>query len=264
MFINDKLIYVELHKTGCTQIRTLLMEHAGGVLTNKHNLITHHSQSVPIVGSIRNPWDWHVSLWAYGCNGEGRCLNQRTAPDSWAFKLVPSNDTTKQKKKWNTVFSDPMDPKKFRTWLSMVYDPKYKADVYPLYAQSSISEFAGLLTFRYICLSTPWSKLFKKEKSGGFTNIEELDDFLDENNIWSHVIRTESIPSDLIRILEDTGHRLSPQTKELIPFLSQRRINLSIHNDSSLYYDEESKALVANREQIIVERFGYPLPTAIL
>ena len=90
--------------------------------------------------------------------------------------------------------------------------------------------------------------------------MEELSEFLDRHNMWTDVIRTESIPDDLVRILEDTGHGLSKQTKELIPFLSGRKINRSLHSDTIYYYDEKSIELIAERDKIIVDRFGYRPP----
>ena len=201
-----------------------------------------------------------MSLWAYGCGEEGGVYDDTTAPDSPGLRLLPSNEVTRRKEAWRKVYSDAKKGENFRGWLDMVNDRDYRNDVDGLYAESSISRFAGLFTFRYVCLATPWHLLFEKEESGGFSGMEELSEFLDRHNMWTDVIRTESIPDDLVRILEDTGHGLSKQTKELIPFLSGRKINRSLHSDTIYYYDEKSIELIAERDKIIVDRFGYRPP----
>src|SRR5690349_15399636 len=73
MFVSDRIVFLELQKTGCTHIRNLLKEIVGGRLVMRHNqapadLFTGDRF---FLGSVRDPWDWHVSLWAYCCDGRG-------------------------------------------------------------------------------------------------------------------------------------------------------------------------------------------------
>src|SRR6476619_6662167 len=73
MFISDRIVFLELQKTGCTHIRDLLRELVGGQLVGKHNQARRRLfiEGKSFLGSIRDPWDWHVSLWAFGCQGKG-------------------------------------------------------------------------------------------------------------------------------------------------------------------------------------------------
>ena len=73
MFVAQGLIYLELQKTGGTHIRRLLERYTGGKPVGKHNRLPAGSDADFIIGSIRNPWDWYVSLWAYG-------VTQRPSP----------------------------------------------------------------------------------------------------------------------------------------------------------------------------------------
>ena len=75
MLITDKLVYLELHKTGCTFTRLVLAELFSDScrIVGKHNLVETIPQDVlgdfetkTKIGNIRNPWDWYVSLWAFG------------------------------------------------------------------------------------------------------------------------------------------------------------------------------------------------------
>ena len=72
MFEADRLLYIDLHKTGCSHIGRLLQETVGGRRLGKHNRPSAMPTDRMIIGSVRNPWDWYVSLWAFGCKGS-RC-----------------------------------------------------------------------------------------------------------------------------------------------------------------------------------------------
>src|SRR4030095_1676667 len=85
MFINDKLVYLALHKTGCSHVLKLLssIPDLDGRIIGKHNTIYEVSKrrlgnlSEKIkAGNVRNPWDWYVSLWAFGCMKKGGLYDQ--------------------------------------------------------------------------------------------------------------------------------------------------------------------------------------------
>ena len=82
MFISNKLVYLELHKTGCSHIRRILSIALDGELAGKHNKATKDlfTERRVFVGSVRNPWAWYVSLWGYGCDGNGVLHQRLTRP----------------------------------------------------------------------------------------------------------------------------------------------------------------------------------------
>lgn len=70
MFRHDRFVYLQMQKTGGTRIAEILSEVVGGEQVNpKHTSIANPDR--PVIGSIRSPWAWYVSLWAFGCQGEG-------------------------------------------------------------------------------------------------------------------------------------------------------------------------------------------------
>lgn len=70
MFVNDSFFYLQMQKTGCTRIAEILLDVVGGEQLNpKHTTVVKPDR--PVIGSIRSPWAWYVSLWSFGCQGEG-------------------------------------------------------------------------------------------------------------------------------------------------------------------------------------------------
>ena len=71
MFVSKDLVFLELQKTGGSHILRLLSQWVKGEIVGKHNRLNWENAGKFVVGSIRNPWDWYVSLWAYGVGGQG-------------------------------------------------------------------------------------------------------------------------------------------------------------------------------------------------
>ena len=71
MFVNDRIAYLQLQKTASTHIAQLFREYVGGESLSKHSRLRDEHGDRHIVGSIRNPLDWYVSLWAHGCRNRG-------------------------------------------------------------------------------------------------------------------------------------------------------------------------------------------------
>ena len=85
MFVSDQIVFIELQKTGSTHVRHLLTGLLGGSLKGKHNAPTPEilARGTPILGSVRNPWSWYVSLWTYGCQKKGVLYQRLIDPAKW-------------------------------------------------------------------------------------------------------------------------------------------------------------------------------------
>ena len=72
MFETDRLIYLQMQKTGCSHVADLLDRCYGGEQTNKHAPLGQQLLTEKYVaGSVRNPWSWYLSLWSFGCQRGG-------------------------------------------------------------------------------------------------------------------------------------------------------------------------------------------------
>lgn len=87
MFETDDLIYVHCPKTGGIFVeRVLHRERSGRSLMGVHDPATQVSKEIargrPIVGTVRNPWDWYVSFYHYALE---TCAEGERAPGLLAY-----------------------------------------------------------------------------------------------------------------------------------------------------------------------------------
>jgi hypothetical protein len=252
MFVTDKLIYLQLQKTACTHIAAMLEKTVGGKKIGLHVPLPRrlHQTDKYIVGSIRNPWDWYVSQWSYGCAGQGALHNRLTARKFFRFFEKPLSELTKPVARWRDAYRDHRDPDCFKKWLKLLFDPARKKDLGEGYARSPISNFAGLLTYRYI-------KIYTKDETLSLADLEALKKFDSENSVLNFTIRVESIEDDLIQALKSAGYELSEDQIRIIRKGAENRTNPSEHLPPEFYYDEETTGLVRDQEQLIIEKYAY-------
>jgi hypothetical protein len=272
MFVSDRIVFVELQKTGCTHIRNLLKEFVGG------ELVERHIQADPrlfvdgryFLGSVRDPWAWYVSLWAYGCDDQGDFHSNVTTQGirlrkrGWRIHPYPLFVEVLQSRpnwhaaQWRRTFRDVNDAGAFREWLYMVHDPGHWADIGEGYWRCGFNRFAGLMTYRYM-------KLFACKKGGlhalwAVSTPEQLAEYERTHGFIDHFIRNEHLESDLLAALRlmdvDVPAGAEAELK------ARPRTNTSSKKHGTLYYyDAQSERLVGDREKTIIDRFGYLAPS---
>jgi hypothetical protein len=272
MFITaNKIAFVELPKTGTTHVDNLLSQLLDGHQIGKHNRPGRDLWDAghTFVGSIRNPWDWYVSLWTYGCNRKGGVYENATRPlgvsvdrsvlwrhPAYVFRSMLSA-RKRRPEAWLEVYANAEDPDAFRQWLRMMHDPAFWSDFGEGYSLSTVKPAAGFYSYRFLCLfcrdATP---LFRSSKLGRY---DELAEFERRQNYISHFIRCESLESDLIKTLAACGSPLCAEEEAYV--LAQQKSNVSSRGrDLEFYYDQEAIDLISAREKLITERFGYAPP----
>lgn len=166
MFVAEKLIYLQMQKTGSSHITRLLEEVVGGERQTKHSRLESDPGNRLVIGSVRNPWDWYVSLWAFGCSGRGAIWNRVTRPRLDRFwrrdPTGPKNLTSRVRtslaslgrpvERWRSVYADSQDPALFRAWLAMLLGDARRIDADQGYGLSRFSPSMGLMTYRYLWL----------------------------------------------------------------------------------------------------------------
>ncbi len=266
MLVHDRLVFLQLQKTACTHIAAELQARIGGTLEGKHQPLDARPAGPLIVGSVRNPWDWYVSLWAYGCSGRGtvnRILARETpasilrraarTPGAWPAALSRALRVSGQDRAfWQRVYKDPGDPGAFRAWLARLLNTRAKADVFEDTRTLSMFHEIGLYTARYAQIFTPagaWQK-----QAMQIEDSETLAAYLDAEMLVDRFIRMEQLEEDLAALLRELGQDCTAE------MLRGEKRNASRRRDFSFYHDAETVALIAAQDRLIAERHGYHAP----
>jgi len=270
MFVSDKLIYLHLQKTGGTHVTKMLSRYLpaeeGKQAMHGSLPAGYVKNSKYVVGSIRNPWDWYVSLWAYGCEGRGsftkkltnkkygRYINRLGSNPAGALRGI-WNEYHKPRRQWAALFRDGKDAGLFREWLSLLLSSERKYDVGPEYACSMLSTYAGAMTYCYIGIYTGG-------RSDGtvarISSTAELAAYDSEHNILDDIIRTESLHDDLLRVIGEAGYVLAAGQIEDIR--NAGRTKTSARHSVGRYYDNETLDLVMEKERFLIEKYAYQPP----
>lgn len=289
MFVSDKLIFIELQKTGSTHVRHLLTELLGGSLEGKHNAPTPEvlAQGLPILGSVRNPWSWYVSLWTYGCQKKGVLYQRLIDPARWQPKNKQGDSSGEDDEDDGTAakpqvglkmgkgmgirkplpalasaeraanfwYADPGNVEAFREWMGVVLSPAARRIVESGYRRNPISKCCGLMSYRYF-------KLFVRDTDHLSPEYKSLAMVkrLDEERCWvNHFIQSERLEGDFLNALAASGVALTDE--QIASVRSARKRNVSERPlPTNAYYDEKTIRLVSERERFIIEKFGYKAP----
>lgn len=269
MFVNDKILYLQLQKTGCTHIARILTDYVGGANQNKHGRLDQAPEGRLILGSVRNPWDWYVSLWAYGCMGEGAIRTRLTTgrgalalrtlrgaalhPGDWLalpgvlLRQNHRHDTVF----WRRVYADPDDRGAFRDWLQAIHDPDVQTRVFEDPRVLPLHEAVGLYSARLVYLySDPvtWDR-----DAPTLRDPAGLAAFFAAHSVLDRMIRTETIAADIFAVLQDIG--VTDMTRDRLEALG--RTNSSKRDAFASYYDTATMDLVARRDSFVIDHFGY-------
>ena len=270
MFVADKLIYLHLQKTGGTHVTKMLSRYlpAGQGKQSMHGSLPagYVKGSKYVVGSIRNPWDWYVSLWAYGCGRRGSFTNKLTTKKYGRYLNRLGSDPAgalqglwseyrKPVRQWTALYQDSKDAGLFREWLSLLLSSERKYDIGPEYACSMLSTYAGAMTYRYIGIYTGGRADGAVDR---ISNAAELAAYDREHNVLDDIIRTESLHDDLIRVIGAAGYVLEPV--QIGDIRNAGRTKTSTRHSAGRYYDSGTLDLVMEKERFLIEKYAYPPP----
>ena len=268
MFVSDRLVYLQMQKTGSSHVTRVLRKFTRGAQTIKHEQMTNYDQYKDrlIVSSVRNPWDWYVSLWAFGCSGSGgfrKYLEQ--LPMSEIRNALRNRDTAGtvrslvraiipagRRPDWERLYSDATSEANFREWLKLVLGAEGQFISKEGYSASPIKSTVGYMTYRFLALTTeygPWTRIGRAARSYG--NVES---FADQSSIARRIMRMETLNSDLLNLLHSVDVDVTMEKIDAIG-----KTNTSSHRKYTDYYDDETYRLVAERDRLIIERFDYRL-----
>jgi hypothetical protein len=266
VFVSSNLVYLQMQKTGCTHIASVLGAwEQGKSRGRKHQPLTFDRAGRLVVSSVRNPWDWYVSLWAYGSMGKGAVFESLTRDhvrDAAAATVtfqprrfvssIRHYRATKGRRRgdWRPTYGDPYNPAMFRHWLRQILGESGRRDLGEGYNKSGVKTVCGFMTYRFLKLCTAHDAW--KKTGIHLSNEDDLRSFVDDHFLCDSIIRTETLEDDLATVLQRLGHDATPDALR-----QSRRTNTSERMGYQAYYDRECRDLVAERDRLLIERFGY-------
>lgn len=240
MVITDKIIYLELEKTGSTFVVHIL-KNCG----NKFNRIGMHNNVYKgkhinkskifknrlFVGNIRNPFDWYVSLWTFGCDGLGRILQNTKHLNG-------------------DIYDDRNNVENFHRFLHLLLNDKnyYLKEGYK---NTPFSENYGFMTYLYMRLLTQSDKVNFRE----ITNNDILLNYDNKNNVLDIVLRQETLNEDIINNVE----KLGLDKQKILKFIDKRPIVNSSERqkDYRKYYNDNTIKLIKEKDFLFFDKYNY-------
>jgi len=269
MFVTDKLVYIQMQKTGSSHIVALLSGLFEGEQIGNHNAATAEQLNAGtfFISSIRNPWDWYLSLWTFGVQGGGGLRQVLTNREyRKAIALLPRHpvwalDALRREMRkdialWRGVYDDDTNVDSFRQWLRQIHDPENAAWLGEGYGDTAVTGFCGFMTYRYLslCCADTW----KLKDRRCVSSVADLQEFDRESCYIDYVIRQEFLEEDFIEAVERV-RPLDVAARERI--LGARKTNTSRRSLTVAdYYDDRSVDLVATRDRLLIDKFRYEPP----
>jgi hypothetical protein len=273
MLVGEKIIYLQLQKTGSTRIASLIQSTVGAEQRKKHDRFRAVDLADPELGSkyrlgsVRSPWSYYVSLWAFGCREAGGIFERTTGISradqpkhmrgTFGHNSVPLADRNRQGRKraaeWRATYTDADDVDAFRAWITLLNHPKYRGDVAEGYGSSRIARHSGLLTYRYAILLV--LDVSPGDAHRGLGTLDSFRAYVDEHHLCQGMVRVEHLADDLEAALVEAGYDLTEEHRALIHGRSDAKgENRSKHRPTEYYYDDATRELVGERDRFIVDR----------
>ncbi|HKJ19760.1 MAG TPA: hypothetical protein VJ993_03775, partial [Woeseiaceae bacterium] len=183
----------------------------------------------PVVGFVRNPWDWYVSWYAF---------NNVKRIRSPLFKVVSNAGTAGFKSTVSNLVnlgSRNEASEKHRAELVSMLPETLDGNRGVGLTKSSITELAASNQGYY-------SWLFERMLG-------------QESNSRAQIGRFENLQNDFFDILEQLGVDEVEAIRSALQ--SRERKNTSRHSHYSHYYDDELRALVRREDASLIDRFDY-------
>lgn len=233
MIVTDSFVFIHLHKTGGQSLNDAITR-----CVPDHKVVGYHfprsevpseSRGLPIVGIVRNPWDWYVSWYAFNRRPQIRnpLFNVVSIGGSAGFKATVRNLVK--------LGSGHVDSEKQRNELIALLPDSLDGNRGVGLTKDSIRELSSGNDGYY---SWQFARMLGREP--------------DDQTL---IGRFENLQDDFLAIMQQLDVGETAALRESLQ--QQERKNASRHSHYSHYYDDELRDLVAEKDASLIERFEY-------
>ena len=250
----EKFIYLDVYKTGSTHINFLLKR----IVDDKPVQLKRHAPLTKgrpftwkggktVFATVRNPWDWYVSMWAYGHTVEN--------------PLYEHIKKAFGQEKLNELYEMDNPKVAFPLWLRSMHDPEFlaKALMGHRLPNSGLMGFMGFYTYRFLRVTMPYPEIFLRKPF-----IRSIDGAVAMHKRWAMydvLMRSETLDQEFSAFAAENGKRLGfvDDAVAIIDRQAESHKNKSKRTLDSYrdYYTDDLRDLVAVRDRFFIDRFGY-------
>ena len=233
MIITDKFVFIHMHKTGGQSLGHIIQDCIPGAKPvgyhYPYSMLPAEFDDLPVVGMVRNPWDWYVSWYAF---------NTRPEINTPLFFIISDGfqaDFKRTIKNLVNLCSDSYESQNYRNAL---------IDILPDTLEGNTG--VGLTKDTIRNMSSPELGYYSWQFQRMHGDIE---------NKALHIGRFENLQSEFLSIMRqlEVDEADAMQAK----FDTNPRLNTSRHSHYSRYLDDELRELIAQKESLLVEKYGY-------
>lgn len=218
------------------------------------------------VGNIRNPWDWYVSLWSFGCMQRGG-IRQTIQNIGTLFQQRLDNERSKLKKsvlklklkplikryqQLDDLYADSNNRANCHAWLKMIIGRNSSLDIGEGYKNSKAASTIGLLSYRYLILYSHKGQ----EVCSSRSSFEDIAAHDMHQNFIDVFIRSEYLHEDLLTNCQVMGIEKETLQKVINSFSAKTNTSKRT-SDYRHYYDSKSTDLVVRYDRLIIDKHGY-------
>ncbi len=233
MIITESFVFMHMHKTGGQTLNEIILRSDPAAQQAGYHYpiskIPRRSASLPIIGFVRNPWDWYVSWYAF---------NVKPGTQNPLFDVVSEDGRAsfaKTAKNLATLGSDSETGVRMRNRLIDELPDTLEDNLGVGLTRDSVAALAN-------CQYGYYSWLF--DRMIGSAPLRQR-----------HVGRFENLAGDFLEIIK------SLQVKRIGLFqdelTKQERRNTSGRSHYSHYYDDELLTLIGEQEKRLINEFEY-------
>lgn len=237
MITNDQFTFIHVHKTGGRSLNSVIAQCIPGSQMvgyhYPHALLPSERQHLPVIGVVRNPWDWYVSWYAF---------NRKMGMRNPLFIVVSDGGKADFKttiRQLVTLGDDSNESRENRAALAAVLPAEFGTD-----------RGAGLTS---ACIDG-----FHEPQRGYYSWL--LERMLgNAQSPHLHVAKFENLQPDFIDIMRRLGVAESAALEAALQATEKK--NSSSHSHYSHYYDAALRELIAERERDMIDTYGYAFET---
>jgi Tfp pilus assembly protein PilF len=233
MIITDKFVFIHLHKTGGQSLNDAIAS-----CIPSQRMVGYHfpyaeipaeARDLPVVGIVRNPWDWYVSWYAF---------NNGPRMRSPLFKVVSNAGTAGFKATVSNLVnlgSAADSSERQRNELMSMLPDTLDGNRGVGLTKASIEDLAASGKGYY-------SWLFARMLGQGPDGRDQIGRF-------------ENLQDDFLNIMTRLGVEETDAIRKSLQ--GAKRKNTSRHSHYSHYYDDELRDLIGHQDVAVVDRFHY-------